>query len=77
MIKRLPPLVLIAVACEAMAQDVQCVRERAVMVENIQAYARSDPGLLGPHCLRWRQRKKEVVRWADEVASVRFMNCKG
>jgi protein-L-isoaspartate(D-aspartate) O-methyltransferase len=48
MMKRLLPLALIAVACEAMAQDAQCVRERTAMVENIQAYARSDPGLLGP-----------------------------
>jgi protein-L-isoaspartate(D-aspartate) O-methyltransferase len=46
--KKLLPLALIAVAYEAMAQDVQCVRERAAMVENIQAHARSDPGLLGP-----------------------------
>src|SRR6516162_6686980 len=48
MMKKLLPLALIAVACEAMAQDAQCVRERAAMVENIQAYARSDPSLLGP-----------------------------
>src|SRR6516162_988412 len=48
MMKKLLPLALIAVACEAMAQDAHCVRERAAMVENIQAYARSDPGLLGP-----------------------------
>ena len=46
MMKRLLPLALIAVACEA--QDAQCVRERAAMVENIQAYARSDLSLLGP-----------------------------
>src|SRR5215471_8492754 len=46
--KKLLPLALIAVACEAMAQDAQCVRERAAMVENIQAYARSDLSLLGP-----------------------------
>src|SRR5262249_45296680 len=45
--KKLLPLALIAVACEAMAQDGQCVRERAAMVENIQA-ARSDLSLLGP-----------------------------
>src|ERR1700746_4159051 len=49
MMKKLLPLALIAVACEAMAQDAQCVRERAAMVENIQAYARSDLSLLGPH----------------------------
>jgi protein-L-isoaspartate(D-aspartate) O-methyltransferase len=48
MMKKLLPLALIAVACEAMAQDAQCVRERAAMVEIIQAYARFDPDLLGP-----------------------------
>jgi protein-L-isoaspartate(D-aspartate) O-methyltransferase len=48
MMKKLLPLALIALACEAMAQDAQCVRERAAMVENIQAYARSDLSLLGP-----------------------------
>jgi protein-L-isoaspartate(D-aspartate) O-methyltransferase len=48
MMKKLLPLALIAGACEAMAQDAQCVRERAAMVENIQAYARSDLSLLGP-----------------------------
>src|SRR5262249_30863692 len=47
MMKKLLPVALIAVACEAMAQDAQCVRERAAMVENIQAYARSDLSLLG------------------------------
>ena len=31
-----------------MAQDAQCVPERAAMVEIIRAYARSDAGLLGP-----------------------------
>ena len=46
--KNLLPLALIAVVCEAMAQDTQCVRERAAMVENTQAYARSDLSLLGP-----------------------------
>src|SRR5262249_51321257 len=47
MMKKLLPLALIAVACEAMAQDAQCVRERAAMVENIQAYARSHLSPLG------------------------------
>ena len=46
--KRLLLLAFVIVACESMAQDAQCVSERAAMVENIQAYARSDPGLLGP-----------------------------
>jgi protein-L-isoaspartate(D-aspartate) O-methyltransferase len=45
--KKLLPLALIAVACKAMAQDAQCVRERAAMVETIRAYARYDVSLLG------------------------------
>ena len=40
MIKKLLLLALIAVAREAMAEDAQCVRERAAMVETIRAYAR-------------------------------------
>ena len=43
--KRLLLLALIAVACEAMAQDAKCVSERAAMVETIRAYARSDADL--------------------------------
>jgi hypothetical protein len=35
-----------AVASEAMAQDAQCVRERAAMVETIRAYARRYAGAL-------------------------------
>ncbi len=34
-------------ALPAAAQDAQCVRERAAMVETIRAYARSDAGRLG------------------------------
>jgi protein-L-isoaspartate(D-aspartate) O-methyltransferase len=43
------PLVLsiVAVAREATAQDAECVRERAAMVETIRAYARSDVSVLG------------------------------
>src|SRR6266446_2154012 len=48
MAKRLLLLLFIAIASEAMAQDAQCVFERATMVEIIRAYARSDVGLLGP-----------------------------
>jgi protein-L-isoaspartate(D-aspartate) O-methyltransferase len=46
--KFLPLLAFIAVACEATAPDAQCIRERAMMVEIIRAYVRSDAGLLGP-----------------------------
>jgi protein-L-isoaspartate(D-aspartate) O-methyltransferase len=48
MMKKLLLLVLIAIAREAMAEDAQCIRERAAMVETIRAYARSDAGVLGP-----------------------------
>ena len=46
--KILLPLALMAVACEALAQDAQCVRERAAMVETIRDYARFEAGVLGP-----------------------------
>ena len=49
--KKLLLLAFIAGACEATAQDAQCVSERAAMVETIRAYARSDAGLLGPQGL--------------------------
>ena len=48
LMKLLLPLVFVAVACEAMAQDAQCVHERAAMVETIRAYARSEADILGP-----------------------------
>ena len=44
-------LSMVAVAPDATAQDAQCVRERAAMVETIRAYARSDAGVLGPQGL--------------------------
>ena len=47
MVRKLLLLALIAVTSEATAQDGQCVRERAAMVEIIRAYARSDAGVLG------------------------------
>jgi len=48
MMKKLLLLAFMAVASEAMAQDAQCVAERAAMVEIIRAYARSGASLLGP-----------------------------
>jgi protein-L-isoaspartate(D-aspartate) O-methyltransferase len=48
MMKKLLLLALIASAPEATAEDAQCVRERAAMIETIRAYARSEAGLLGP-----------------------------
>ena len=46
-IKQLLLLMFIAFASEAMAQDAQCVRERAAMVDTIRAYARSESDALG------------------------------
>jgi protein-L-isoaspartate(D-aspartate) O-methyltransferase len=47
-------LSIVAVAQEATAQDVECVHERAAMVETIRAYARSDSGALGQQGLSER-----------------------
>jgi protein-L-isoaspartate(D-aspartate) O-methyltransferase len=46
--KQLLLLTFMAVASEAMAQDAQCVPERAAMVDAIRAYARFEAGGLGP-----------------------------
>ena len=54
MIKKLLLLVLIAVAHEAMAEDAQCVRERAAMVETIKDYARSHAVVSGQQGLSER-----------------------
>src|SRR5258705_1698246 len=45
---------MFAVAREASAQDAQCVRERAAMVETIRAYARSDASVWGEQGLLGR-----------------------
>jgi protein-L-isoaspartate(D-aspartate) O-methyltransferase len=47
-------LSIVAVAQEATAQDVECVRERAAMVETIRAYARSDASVFGQQGLSER-----------------------
>jgi protein-L-isoaspartate(D-aspartate) O-methyltransferase len=47
-------LSMVAVAWEATAQDAQCVRERAAMVETIRAYAGSDASVLGQQGLSER-----------------------
>src|SRR5437879_11895144 len=47
-------LSMFAVAREATAQDAQCVRERAAMVETIRTYARSNAGVLGQQGLSER-----------------------
>ena len=47
-------LSMASVAREATAQDAECVRERAAMVETIRAYARSDASVLGQQGLSER-----------------------
>jgi protein-L-isoaspartate(D-aspartate) O-methyltransferase len=47
MMKKLLLLALIGMASDTMAQDAQCVPERAAMVETIQAYARIEASVLG------------------------------
>ena len=47
-------LSMVAVAREATAQDAECVRERAAMVETIRAYARAYASVLGQQGLSER-----------------------
>ena len=51
MMKKFLLLAFVALACEAMAQDAQCISERAAMIEVSRDYARSEAGLLGPQGL--------------------------
>jgi protein-L-isoaspartate(D-aspartate) O-methyltransferase len=46
--KKLLLLAFITVAWEALAEDAQCVPDRAAMVEVIRAYARSEAAVFGP-----------------------------
>ena len=48
MMKQLLLLALIGMASDTMAQDAQCVPERAAMVEAIRAYARIEASVVGP-----------------------------
>jgi protein-L-isoaspartate(D-aspartate) O-methyltransferase len=47
-VKILLLVAFMTVACKAVAQDAQCISERAAMVETIRAYARSEASVLGP-----------------------------
>jgi hypothetical protein len=60
-------LSMVAVAWEATAQDAQCVRERAAMVETLRAYARF------PTLVFWDSkacRRESLKPWANETPSV-------
>ena len=61
--KQLLLLMFLAVASEAMAQDTQCVPERAAMVETIRAYARYEVDVLGPQGVS--ERVLEVMGQAE------------
>ena len=65
--KQLLLLTFLAVASEAMAQDTQCVPERAAMVETIRAYARYEAGLLGPQGISERN---AMLRSITELVSI-------
>ena len=69
MLKKLLLLALLAVASQATAQDGQCLRERAAMVEIIRAYARSDAGVLGPQGI-----SESVLKAMGETERHRFMS---
>jgi protein-L-isoaspartate(D-aspartate) O-methyltransferase len=56
-------LALVDVVREAMAQEAQCVTERAAMVETIRAYARSEADVLGPQGIS--ERVLEAMRQTE------------
>ena len=77
--KQLLLLTFVAFASEAMAQDAQCVPERAAMVETIRAYARLEADVLGPQGISERvleaMGKTERHRFISERScSVAYMN---
>jgi protein-L-isoaspartate(D-aspartate) O-methyltransferase len=84
--KTLLQLSIVAIAQEATAQDVECVRERAAMVETIQEHARFDSPALGQQGLSERvleaiaQTKRHLfsperscsIAYADRPVSIGF-----
>jgi protein-L-isoaspartate(D-aspartate) O-methyltransferase len=66
--KQLLLLTFLAVASEAMAQDTQCVPERAAMVKTIRAYARSEADVLGPRGISER-----VLQVMEQTERHRFI----
>jgi len=77
--KQLLLLTFVAFASEAMAQDAQCVPERAAMVETIRAYARLEADVLGPQGITERvleaMGKTERHRFISERScSVAYMD---
>ena len=71
--KQLLLLMFIAVAPEAMAQDAQCVPERAAMVETIRVYGRSEAGVLGPQGIS--ERVLEAIEQTERHRFIRERSC--
>jgi hypothetical protein len=71
--KQLLLVTFIAVACEAAAQDAQCVPERAAMVETIRAYARFEAGVLGPQGIS--ERVLEAVGKTERHRFIQERSC--
>ena len=67
--KQLLLLAFMVVAPEAMAQDAQCVPERAAMVDTIRAYARAEAGVLGPQDISER-----VLEAMEQTERHRFIS---
>jgi protein-L-isoaspartate(D-aspartate) O-methyltransferase len=68
MTKKLLLLALIAFAPDATAEDAQCVRERAAMIETIRAYAQFDASLLGPQGI-----SESVLKAMGQTERYRFI----
>ena len=66
-------LTFITVACEAAAQDAQCIPERTAMVETIRAYARSEAGVLGPQGIS--ERVLEAMRQTERHRFIPGRSC--
>jgi len=64
-------LLMVAVACEAAAQDTQCAREHAAMVETIRGHGRSHAGALGQQGMSER-----VLQAMAQAKRHRFMSDK-
>ena len=64
-------LLMVAVACEAAAQDTQCAREHAAMVETIRGHGRSHAGAFGQHGMSER-----VLQAMAQAKRHRFMSDK-
>jgi protein-L-isoaspartate(D-aspartate) O-methyltransferase len=71
--KKLLLLAFITVACDATAQDAQCVPERTAMIEIIRAYAQSEASVLGPQGIS--ERVLEAMGQTDRHRFVPGRSC--